>query len=287
MFYEKKTPFSVGFETIDSFINDNINNILSPIQIVNAIAVSSYSRDLTDMLLHLQKTFMFTIKRSNKKVIRQRKYHTFDIDLISMVYHSTIERRVKEIEERDLNEKPVIQIEECLLANMNNKTMKVQSMKMNKKKASNLLKKYPMSSMQAEVINFTLDLMNNIVENNYNLFKENNHNMLLVTGDPGTGKSYCINVISQLCGIMQINLKRLCFMGVAAVNIDGSTIQMLFSIGSLSDTSSYITPLNEQKLQNLRLALGINGKNKSAIIIIDEVSTVKPSLFRAIDCRLR
>ena len=76
-------------------------------------------------------------------------------------------------------------------------------------------------------------------------------------------------------------------MGVAAVNIDGSTIQMLFSIGSLSDTSSYITPLNEQKLQNLRLALGINGKNKSAIIIIDEVSTVKPSLFRAIDCRLR
>ena len=47
-------------------------------------------------------------------------------------------------------------------------------------------------------------------------------------------------------------------MGVAAVNIDGSTIQMFFSIGSISDTASYITPLNEQKLQNL----GINGKNK-------------------------
>ena len=125
MFYEKKTPFSVGFETIDSFINDNINNILSPIQIVNAIAVSSYSCGFTDILLHLQKTFILTIKRSNKKVIRQRKYHNFDIDLISMVYHSTIERRVKEIEERDLNEKPVIPIEECLLANMNNKTMKV------------------------------------------------------------------------------------------------------------------------------------------------------------------
>ena len=55
---------------------------------------------------------------------------------------------------------------------MNNKTMKVQSIKINKKKASNLLKKYPMSSMQAEVINFTLDLMNDIVENNYNQFKE-------------------------------------------------------------------------------------------------------------------
>ena len=91
------------------------------------------------MLLHLQKNLL-TIKKSNKKVIRQRKYYNFDIDLISMVYHSTIERRVKEIEERDLNENPIIPIEEYLLANMNNKTMKVQSMKMNKKKASNLLK---------------------------------------------------------------------------------------------------------------------------------------------------
>ena len=75
-------------------------------------------------------------------------------------------------------------------------------MEMNKKTASNLLKKYPMSCIQAEVINFTLDLMNDIVENNYNPFKENNNDIFLVTGGPGKGKSYCINVISQLCGIM-------------------------------------------------------------------------------------
>ena len=93
--------------------------------------------------------------------------------------------------------------------------------------------------------------------------------------------------MSQLCGIIKINLKILCFMGVAAVNIDDSTIQMIFHIGAISDYSSYITPKNEQKSQNLRLALSINGKNKSAIIIIDKVSTAKPSLFRAIDCRLR
>ena len=61
IFYEMKTPFSVGFETINSFINDNINNILSPIQIVNAITISLYSRDLTDMLLHLEKKIMLTI----------------------------------------------------------------------------------------------------------------------------------------------------------------------------------------------------------------------------------
>ena len=35
---------------------------------------------------------------------------------------------------------------------------------MNKETASNLLKKYPMSCMQAEVINFLIDLMNDIVE---------------------------------------------------------------------------------------------------------------------------
>ena len=69
-------------------------------------------------------------------------------------------------------------------------------MKLNKKKGLNLLKKYPMSCNQAEVINFTLDLMNDTVENNYNPFKEKNHNILLVTGGPGTGKSYCIDIIS-------------------------------------------------------------------------------------------
>ena len=100
--------------------------------------------------------------------------------------------------------------------------------------------------------------MNYIVEKNYSPFKENNHNILLVTGGPGTEKSYCINIISQLCGIMKINLKSLCFMRVAAVNIDGSTIQLFFHIGAISDTSFYITPLNEQNLQNLRLALGIS-----------------------------
>ena len=69
---------------------------------------------------------MFAIKKINEKVIRHRKYHNFDIDLISMVYHSTIEKGVKEIEERDLNEKHVVPLEYVLLANMNNKTMKVQ-----------------------------------------------------------------------------------------------------------------------------------------------------------------
>ena len=146
-----------------------------------------------------------------------------------MVYHSTIEKRVKEIEKRDLNEKPVVPLDDFLLSNMNNKTIKVQSMEMNKKNASNLLKKYSLSCIQAEVINFALDLMNGIVENNYNPFKEKDHNILLVTGGLGTENSYCIDIISQLCGIMKINLKILCFMGVAVVNIDGSTIQ-LFSI---------------------------------------------------------
>ena len=68
MFYEKKTSFSVGFETIDSFINDNMNNILSPIQIVNAIAISSYSHDLTDMLLHLQKQLYLPSKNQTKSL---------------------------------------------------------------------------------------------------------------------------------------------------------------------------------------------------------------------------
>ena len=62
---------------------------------------------------------------------------------------------------------------------------------------------------------------------------------LLFTGGPETGNSYCIDIISQLCDIMIINLKIL-FMEVATINIYCSTVQICFHIGEISDTYYFI-----------------------------------------------
>ena len=284
---KKKTPFSVGIENIDSFINDAINKTLSGNQLVNALAVSAYSRDLTGSLSYLQNNFMIKIKKSNEQSIRHKKFHNFEPDLISTVYHSTIKNIVLQVEDKDLNEKEKIPLEVFLCANMNNKSIIIQTIEMNHKRALNLLKRYEMSPEQDKVIMFALNLMKEMVELNKKPFSVNDPPILLVTGGPGTGKSFCINIITQLGDIMEINLRRVCFMGVAAVNINGSTIQKFFQIGAITDNAYHITPLNEQKLQNLRLSLGINDKNMSAMILIDEISTVKPSLLSAMDSRLR
>ena len=79
-------------------------------------------------------------------------------------------------------------------------------------------------------------------------------------------------------------------MGVAAVNIDGNTIWTFFDLKTIpKDASTTIKPLDEQDLHDLRVRLGVDpdeGKTK-AIVIIDEVSMVTPTVLAMIDARLR
>ena len=71
--------------------------------------------------------------------------------------------------------------------------------------------------------------MESMAERDYKLFDNCDPPITLITGVPGTGKSFCIEKISGLGKIWGIeNIVKSCFMGVAAVNIDGQTIQKFF-----------------------------------------------------------
>ena len=82
--------------------------------------------------------------------------------------------------------------------------------------------------------------MESMAERDYELFNDRDPPITLITGGPGTGKSFCIEKILALGKIWGIeNIVKSCFMGVAAVNIDGQTIQKFFkfSVDKKNDDS--------------------------------------------------
>ena len=55
--------------------------------------------------------------------------------------------------------------------------------------------------------------------------------LLLMTGDPGSGKSYVIETVMELATMLKIgSVAATSFNGIAAVNIDGSTICSTYKI---------------------------------------------------------
>ena len=55
--------------------------------------------------------------------------------------------------------------------------------------------------------------------------------ILLVTGGPGTGKSYLVDVLDGVSKIMAVGEQiRMAFLGIAAVNINGFTLIKLLDI---------------------------------------------------------
>ena len=67
--------------------------------------------------------------------------------------------------------------------------------------------------------------LNDGVEGNYS------SPVLLVTGGPGTGKSYLVDVLDGVSKIMSVGEQiRMAFLGIAAVNIDGVTLIKLLDI---------------------------------------------------------
>ena len=54
---------------------------------------------------------------------------------------------------------------------------------------------------------------------------------LLLTGDPGSGKSYIIETICELAQIMEVGfVSTTSSNGIAAANVDGTTILSIFSV---------------------------------------------------------
>ena len=59
---------------------------------------------------------------------------------------------------------------------------------------------------------------------------------LLLTGDPGSSKSYIIERIFELAKIMKLDFVGITsYNGMAAANVDGKTVCSMFSIGNTSE----------------------------------------------------
>ena len=94
---------------------------------------------------------------------------------------------------------------------------------------------------------------------------------LLVTGDPGSGKSYVTETICDLVNIMGLGSVATCsYNGIAAVNVDGATICSLFSVTN-TDRGPPYNLSSTTELEDLRKRLDWEN---IACLIVDEVSTV-------------
>ena len=96
----------------------------------------------------------------------------------------------------------------------------------------------------------------------------------IVTGDPGTGKSYLIETICELASMMKMGfVGTTSYNGIAAVNIDGNTITSMFSLHD--DNTKKLNEDDCEKIQNLRNSLN---SDSMCFLVVDEVSTI--------DCRI-
>ncbi len=106
----------------------------------------------------------------------------------------------------------------------------------------------------------------------------------LLTGDPGSGKSYTIDSICKLVTMHGLgHVVTTSFNGIAAVNIDGSTISSMFKIYD-SETETTTKPLDDQTILQLRTQLQTD---RMAMLIVDEVSTIDARIIAVLDLRLR
>lgn len=93
---------------------------------------------------------------------------------------------------------------------------------------------------------------------------------LFITGKGGSGKSFLVEHIKKWCAGRGYNVATCAFMGIAALNVKGTTIHRLFKPRKGVIRSRSTRCLDEKRLEILR---------KIDVFIIDEISTVRADLF--------
>ena len=112
---------------------------------------------------------------------------------------------------------------------------------------------------------------------------------LLVTGAPGTGKSWLIDLITELAELMELEKPiKTAFMGIAAININGYTMNSFLDIpvemNEGSGTSKHIKPWNQDKLEQFKQMYDMQNLS---VLIVDEVSMIKPWMLAYLDERMK
>ena len=112
----------------------------------------------------------------------------------------------------------------------------------------------------------------------FNLIKNTKINVF-IQGQAGTGKSYFINYLRDHC---KKDMLFLAPTAIAAMNIDGSTIHSFFML----PPSDFITDDDLKKADKYRFKMNSIIK-RTDLIVIDEVSMIRPDILDSIDLLLR
>jgi ATP-dependent exoDNAse (exonuclease V) alpha subunit len=107
----------------------------------------------------------------------------------------------------------------------------------------------------------------------YNLY--NTNNSLFITGKAGTGKSTLLKEFVKYCESKDINCVVVAPTGIAAINVNGSTIHSMFQIDIHNPT--HLKKLNPAKRAILKAI---------DVLIIDEISMVSDEIFELIEKRM-
>jgi len=115
--------------------------------------------------------------------------------------------------------------------------------------------------------------------------------LLLVRGGPGNGKSKLVETLDGVASLMYAGTQvKTAFLGVAAVNIGGSTLCSLLDIpterrnreGGL-DIKKVILPWSDAKKRKFIKRYDIN---RISCIVVDEISTLQPYMLAYLSARL-
>ena len=108
--------------------------------------------------------------------------------------------------------------------------------------------------------------------------------LILVTGGPGTGKSFLTNSVTKLSGLMCAGrVCTLAYTGIAAVNVHGRTISSFLGTGQ---NPSEEKPLDVKPEKILEFKQKVESKQLS-MIVIDEISMCPPTMLALLDEMLK
>lgn len=93
---------------------------------------------------------------------------------------------------------------------------------------------------------------------------------LFLTGKGGSGKSFLVEHIKEWCSTKGYNVVTCAFMGIAALNVNGSTIHRLFKPGK---------GIIDKRTKRCMDRKVLDVLEKVDVFIIDEISTVRADLF--------
>jgi tRNA uridine 5-carbamoylmethylation protein Kti12 len=108
--------------------------------------------------------------------------------------------------------------------------------------------------------------------------------LILLTGQPGSGKSYVIETVAELCQKIGVgHVTSTSYNGIAAVNVDGNTMSTTFSINDTSDAKVKIR-LSDKTIMDIFSKLDAETLR---LLIVDEVSAIDARLLGLLDYRLQ